>query len=74
MSKKQCIYLSSFKKHWIAKKKCYQSSESSISHNLYADRGFKILQESSLPGASVVKNPPANAGNTGLIPSCAQYN
>ena len=29
---------------------------------------FKILQDRDFPGGTVVKNPPANAGDTGLSP------
>ena len=36
--------------------------------NQIRKRGLQELSDRALPGGSVVKNPPANAGDTGSIP------
>ena len=36
--------------------------------NLKIEITVKVIGERDFPGGAVVKNPPANAGDTGLIP------
>ena len=39
-----------------------------VSQNEKTERNIRLIQRSNIPGCSAVKNPPANAGDEGLIP------
>ena len=55
------------RKDWSKYNKCCESKRVT-SHVHFASLSVLTCEEQGFPGGSVVKNPPANTGDVGLIP------